>query len=76
MSLTKKEELENPNSCLNKAADDEPVFVIRAQDSLAPVIVRRWAAHAEGLGVDPAKVAEARVWATAAENYPHRRQPT
>jgi hypothetical protein len=75
MALTKREEIDNPNSCLNKAADDEPVFVIRAKDSLAPVIVRRWAAHLEGMGGAPQKVAEARAWADKAENYPGRKVP-
>jgi len=42
MSL-KREELANPNSCLNKAADDEPVFVLRANDPVAAKIVRKWA---------------------------------
>ena len=29
--------------CLGKAADDEPVFVLRAKDRLAPMIVEIWA---------------------------------
>jgi hypothetical protein len=29
--------------CLGKAAPDEPVFVLRAQDKFAPVLVRLWA---------------------------------
>lgn len=29
--------------CLGKAADDEPVFVLRAKDPAAPVVVRTWA---------------------------------
>lgn len=41
MSL-KKDELANPNSCLNKAADDEPIFVLRANDPVAASIVRQW----------------------------------
>ena len=39
---TKKEELANPNSCINKAVDDEPIFVLRAQDKLAPILIRLW----------------------------------
>jgi hypothetical protein len=42
MSL-KRDELTNPNGCLNKAADDEPIFVLRANDVIAANIVRRWA---------------------------------
>jgi hypothetical protein len=41
--MYKSEELKNPNSCLNKATDDEPLFVLRANDELAPSIVRTWA---------------------------------
>ena len=29
--------------CLGKAADDEPVFVLRAKDQYAPEIVEAWA---------------------------------
>lgn len=42
MSL-KRDEIANPNSCLNKAADDEPIFVLRANDPVAASIVRAWA---------------------------------
>jgi len=41
--VIKRNELANPNSCLNKAADDEPLFVFRANDPLAPQLVREWA---------------------------------
>lgn len=40
---TKRENIENPQSCLSKAADDEPIFVLRAKDPLAADIVREWA---------------------------------
>ena len=30
-------------SCLTNAFDDEPLFVLRANDELAPMIVRFWA---------------------------------
>ncbi|MDZ7735921.1 MAG: hypothetical protein U5P41_07330 [Gammaproteobacteria bacterium] len=36
---TKSEAINNPGSCLNKAAADEPVFVLRAKDPLAAAIV-------------------------------------
>lgn len=41
--MIKSEEISNPESCLNRAADDEPVFVLRANDLSAPTIVRLWA---------------------------------
>jgi hypothetical protein len=31
------------DKCLEKAADDEPIFVLRAQDKLAANTVRHWA---------------------------------
>lgn len=29
--------------CYDKAADNEPLFVLRAQDALAPMVVEYWA---------------------------------
>lgn len=43
----------------DKAADDEPIFVLRAQDMLAPTVVRDWAARAHAAGSPQAKVQEA-----------------
>lgn len=40
---TKSEEIMNPNGCLNRAAPDEPIFVLRAHDPLAAGIVDEWA---------------------------------
>lgn len=42
MALKYEEQL-NMNSCLNKADYYEPVFVLRANDELAPNLVRDWA---------------------------------
>jgi hypothetical protein len=41
--VKKELELSDQKSCLNKAHDDEPVFVLRANDELAPGLVRQWA---------------------------------
>lgn len=46
--MNKLDEINDPKSCLNKAADDEPIFVLRAKDPLAPLLVRRWAELARG----------------------------
>lgn len=51
------------DSCLLKAGDDEPIFVLRAQDRLAPHVVRHWAKLAEASGTPSAKVEEARALA-------------
>ncbi len=40
---TKQVELNDPNSCLNRAQADEPLFVLRGNDPLAPGQVRGWA---------------------------------
>lgn len=42
--MGKRHELEEADSCLNRAADDEPLFVLRANDPLFGEIVRAWAA--------------------------------
>ena len=50
-------------NCYAKAADDEPIFVLRAKDALAPDVVRYWAdryrlqkelANSDGNGPEPA----------------------
>lgn len=56
--------------CLKKAGEDEPIFVLRAQDRLAPKVVRQWADAAAGCGEVPkAKIDEARATATALEEW-------
>lgn len=42
----KRDEISNPDSCLNRAFRDEPIFVLRAKDKLAAKLVRDWAAKA------------------------------
>jgi len=56
---TKQRELENRSSAINKAAPDEPVFVLRAQDKLASGLVRIWAGLAALDGTPPERVREA-----------------
>lgn len=57
--MEKFKELSNPQSCLNKAAYDEPVFVLRAKDPLAAQTVLLWAEMAAGGLHEPEKIAEA-----------------
>jgi hypothetical protein len=35
------------NKCLQKAAPHEPIFVLRAQDQLAPEVIEFWASRLE-----------------------------
>lgn len=60
--MTKQEEMKE-GSTLYKCADDEPVFVLRAQDVLAPTVVKVWAELAKTHGVDWKKTAEAEILA-------------
>lgn len=55
--------------CLAKAADDEPIWVLRGQDLLAPQIIRSWAASANARGVNHAKVQTALDDATAMDEW-------
>jgi len=58
------------DTCLNKVKPGEPIFVLRAQDKLAPALVFLWAAMAELHGCPYEKADEAkglavdmRIWA-------------
>jgi len=74
MVATKAFERDTPHSCWNKATDDEPVFILRAQDQLAIAAVRRWADLLEGRSHPNdtprrEKAAEARAWCNAADAW-------
>lgn len=53
----------------------EPYFVLRGQDAFAAELVRQWAHLAEGAGVPPQKVENARRCARAMRNWPHKKIP-
>lgn len=63
------------DKCLAKVQPGEPIFVLRGQDLLAPLLVREWASLAELRGCAPEKVAEARECAAAMERWPTRKYP-
>ena len=50
------EALRAGRGCLGRVALDEPVFILRAQDILAPRVVVRWAHLAEQAGSPQDKV--------------------
>jgi hypothetical protein len=54
---TKK--VERETGCFARAGEDEPLFVLRAQDRCAPATVRDWAGRAFNLGASEEKVREA-----------------
>lgn len=65
-----KPSLKYRNPCLLKAGDDEPIFVLRAKDSLAPEIVREWVKLAKLCGkTPPEKLAEAEELAVKMEKW-------
>jgi hypothetical protein len=41
-TVVKLKEIHDPNSCLNRASNDEIIFVLRAKDPVAPTIIRFW----------------------------------
>lgn len=63
------------NTSLAKAADDEPIFVLRATDPLAAETVRHWAAHALYRGVSPIKVQAALDLADEMHAWPTKKLP-
>lgn len=65
----------NNCSCLAKAAEDEPIFVFRAQDRLAPSFIRLWAQSAKLGGMSQAKYDEAIACCEAMEAWPTRKMP-
>lgn len=61
--------------CLGKAADDEPVFILRGQDILAADLVELWALRAKAYGCDIDKVQEALNLASAMRAWPIQKYP-
>lgn len=60
--MIKLDEIEYTASCLNKARDDERLFVLLARDPAAPVAIRAWVNERLRLGKnapDDAQIVEA-----------------
>lgn len=60
---------------LGKAADDEPVFVLRAQDELSADLVELWAIRAKSLGCPNDKINEAYALVEDMRAWPGQRAP-
>ena len=61
--MLKLDEISNPRSCLNKAKDDEFLFVILSRDLAAPAAIRAWIMERINLGLnkeDDVQILEAR----------------
>lgn len=68
--MRKRDELSDPNSCLNKAGDDEMLFVLLGRDEDAPETVRFWAHRRVARGKrapDHPQIVEALAWAELVE---------
>ena len=62
--------------CLKKAGDDEPIFVLRAQDSTAPDAIQAWIdKNANRLGFRHEKIREAVRIREAMKAWPKRKLP-
>ena len=71
----RKEDGSWQDRCLEKVKPTEPIFVLRAQDKLAPALVRMWAQLADLHECPSEKVIEAMANADAMENWPIRKFP-
>jgi hypothetical protein len=58
-------------SCYDKAADDEPIFVLRAKDVLSSRVIRHWIwlAVEAGVPIDSKKLKEAQQCADAMADW-------
>ena len=54
--MEKQKEIADPESCLGRSKDDEPIFVLCARDVIAPGLVREWARYAKARGVNDEKI--------------------
>jgi hypothetical protein len=62
------------STCLQKADEDEPIFVLRAQDVFAPGVVRQWAYRVSTeIGKDHPKVKDALEVAKAMEKWQNKK---
>jgi hypothetical protein len=65
------------DACLAKAGDDEPIFVLRAQDLTAPAVIGYWLELVERLGgrLSNEKRAHAEVCMWEMQAWPNRKLP-
>lgn len=50
--MVKSRELADPNSCLNRAKDEEQLFVLLGRDRAAPFAIRSWCQLRIALGLN------------------------
>lgn len=69
--MRKRDELSNPDSCMNRARDDEWTFVLLGRDLAATVAVRAWIDERIRLGKNQpndSQVLEAERWIESVES--------
>lgn len=66
--MLKRDELKYSHSCLNKAAMDEPLFVLRANDPISAKVIHYWCQLAVGIH-EPMKIESARQDAQIHHDY-------
>ncbi len=68
--MRKRDELTHQGSCLNRARDDEWLFVLLGRDAAAPIAVRAWIEERIRIGknqwADP-QIVEALAWVRTVE---------
>ena len=60
---------------MERINEDEPIFILRGQDCLAPMVVEEWCELAAKLKVDPKKILDAYQCADAMRKWSNRRLP-
>lgn len=75
--MRKRDELADPTSCLNRALEDEQLFVLLGRDAAAPAAVRAWINERIRLGKNnpgDSKLIEAERWVDRVEAELARRE--
>ena len=67
--MLKRHEINDSESCLNRAEEDEPVFVLRAKDILAIPTVINWIDRAADNGLHSDRLPEAEQWVERANRW-------
>lgn len=67
--------VKNADRCLENCAPDEPIFVLRAQDALAPFVIMIYANLLRLMGRPKEKAESAEAVAKLMEAWPKRKLP-
>jgi hypothetical protein len=71
--MRKQDELSNPNSCLNKARDNEWLFTLLERDLTAPATIRFWVAERIRKGLNHPRDAQIQEALTCAQEMEDER---